>query len=126
MRQQGVMIEHRVDGVTRMRVYVSGDTLTGDHISEIARREPDIDVAVMHRGGTRVLLHTVTMDAGQGVDFLTRLRPHQAVPVHYDDYGGFRSPLSTFEDATRVASLDDAVTYVLPGETLPLPPRRGV
>jgi hypothetical protein len=61
----GSMIEHRVDGVTRMRLYVSGDTLTGDHISEIARREPDIDVAVMHLGGTRVLLHTVTMDADQ-------------------------------------------------------------
>ena len=69
----GSLLEHRVDGATRLRLYVSGDTLTGDHISEIARREPDIDVAVMHLGGTRVLLHTVTMDAGPG----GRL-PHQA------------------------------------------------
>ena len=91
--------------------------------SEIARREPDIDVAVMHLGGTRVLLHTVTMDADQGVDFLSRVRPGQAVPVHYDDYGVFRSPLSDFERATRVAGLDDLVTYVPPGETLALPSR---
>ena len=119
----GSMLEHRVDGVPGLRLYLSGDTLTGDHISEIARREPDIDVAVMHLGGTRVLLHTVTMDADQGVDFLNRVRPRQAVPVHYDDYGVFRSPLSDFERATRVAGLDDLVTYVLPGETLALPSR---
>ena len=121
----GSLLEHRVDGAPHLRLYVSGDTLTGDHISEIARREPDIDVAVMHLGGTRVLLHTVTMDAGQGVDFLTRLRPRQAVPVHYDDYRVFRSPLSHFERASRAAGLDDMITYVPPGETLPLTPRPG-
>ena len=104
-------------------MYLSGDTLTGDHISEIARREPDIDVAVMHLGGTRVLLHTVTMDAHQGVDFLQRLRPHRAVPVHYDDYRVFRSPLSDFEQASRVAGLEEMVTFVRPGETRVLSPR---
>ena len=89
----GSLLEHRVDGATRLRLYVSGDTLTGDHISEIARREPDIDVAVMHLGGTRVLLHTVTMDAGQGVDFLTQA-PTSArrCPCTTTTIGVFRSP----------------------------------
>ena len=114
-----------MDGATRLRLYVSGDTLTGDHISEIARREPDIDVAVMHLGGTRVLLHTVTMDAGQGVDFLTRLRPVRRCPCTTTTIGVFRSPLSDFERATHAAGLDDLITYVLPGETLPLAPRPG-
>jgi hypothetical protein len=50
----------------------------------------------VHLGGIRVLLHTVTMDAEQGVDFLTRVQPRQAVPVLYDDYRVFRSPLSAF------------------------------
>ena len=49
--------------------------------------------AVVHLGGTRVLFHTVTMDAGQGVDFLRRVRPARALPVHYDDYRVFRSPI---------------------------------
>ena len=50
----------------------------------------------MHLGGTRVLFHTVTMDAEQGVDFLRRVQPARALPVHYDDYRVFRSPLQDF------------------------------
>jgi L-ascorbate metabolism protein UlaG (beta-lactamase superfamily) len=116
----GSLLEHRVRGEVRRRVYVSGDTLTGDHVSEIARRHPDIDVAVVHLGGTRVLLHTVTMDAGQGVDFLRRVEPGRAIPVHYDDYGVFRSPLSDFEEACRREGLSDVVRTVRRGETVEL------
>ncbi|GAA5032042.1 MBL fold metallo-hydrolase [Terrabacter aeriphilus] len=92
----GSMLEHRVDGQVRHRLYVSGDTLTGGHLDEIRIRFPAVDTAVVHLGGTRVLLHTVTMDAVQGVDFLRRVRPAQAVPVHHADYGVFRSPLRDF------------------------------
>ena len=71
----GSMLEHRVAGEVRRRVYVSGDTLTGPHLDEVRDRHPDIDVVLMHLGGTRVLFHTVTMDGVQGVDFLRRVRP---------------------------------------------------
>jgi L-ascorbate metabolism protein UlaG (beta-lactamase superfamily) len=114
----GSLLEHRVGGEVRRRIYLSGDTLTGDHLSEIARRHPDIDVAVVHLGGTRVLMHTVTMDAEQGVDFLRRVRPHQAVPVHYDDYPVFRSPLTVFQDRVRAAGLEQTVRTVRRGETI--------
>lgn len=116
----GSLLEHREDGGAIRRVYVSGDTLTGDHVSEIARRYPDIDVAVVHLGGTRVLFHTVTMDAGQGVDFLRRTRPGQAVPVHHDDYRVFRSPLSAFERSAAEAGLPTLLTPVQRGETVRL------
>jgi L-ascorbate metabolism protein UlaG (beta-lactamase superfamily) len=116
----GTVLEHvRGDGVVR-RVYISGDTLTGDHVDEIAARFPGLDAVVMHLGGTRVLLRTVTMDAAQGVDFLRRLRPPQAVPVHHDDYGVFVSPLSRFLEAARSAGFADVVTPVGRGETVPL------
>ena len=116
----GSLLEHRVAGEVRRRVYLSGDTLTGDHLDEIARRHPDIDAAVVHLGGTRVLLHTVTMDADQGVDFLRRVQPRQAVPVHHDDYRVFRSPLSAFQERVREAGLDKLVTPVRRGETIEL------
>lgn len=119
----GSLIEHRVGDEVRRRIYVSGDTLTGEHLDEIARRHPDIDLAVVHLGGTRVLLHTVTMDAEQGVDFLDRVRPRQAVPVHHDDYGVFRSPLSDFLRAAGQAGWGHALRPVRRGETLQL--RRG-
>ncbi|GAB2737205.1 MBL fold metallo-hydrolase [Nocardioides pakistanensis] len=116
----GSMLEHRVGGEVNRRVYLSGDTLTGEHISEIARRHPDIDVAVVHLGGTRVLFHTVTMDADQGVDFLRRVGPRQAVPVHYDDYGVFASPLSAFTRQAGLAGLGHLLTEVRRGETVAL------
>lgn len=118
----GSLLEHRVGAEVRRRVYLSGDTLTGDHVNEIARRHPDIDAAVVHLGGTRVLFHTVTMDAEQGVDFLHRLSPRRAIPVHYDDYGVFRSPLSAFERAASRAGLAEFVHSVARGETVSLEP----
>jgi L-ascorbate metabolism protein UlaG (beta-lactamase superfamily) len=116
----GSLLEHRVGGQVRRRIYLSGDTLTGDHVDEIARRHPDLDVVVAHLGGTRVLFHTVTMDAEQGVDFLRRLRPPRVVPVHHDDYGVFRSPLAAFVDAAREAGFGSAVRPVARGETIDL------
>ncbi len=116
----GTLLEHRRDGQVRRRVYLSGDTLTGDHLDEIAARHPDIDVAVVHLGGTRVLLHTVTMDGAQGVDFLRRVRPGQAIPVHYDDYGVFRSPLSQFQRLAGSAGLGHLIRTVGRGDTLDL------
>jgi L-ascorbate metabolism protein UlaG (beta-lactamase superfamily) len=116
----GSLLEHRVGEQVRRRVYLTGDTLTGDHLDEIARRHPDIDLAVMHLGGTRVLLHTVTMDAEQGVDLLRRVGPRQAVPVHYDDYGVFRSPLADFEARAREAGFLQRVRTVRRGETIAL------
>jgi L-ascorbate metabolism protein UlaG (beta-lactamase superfamily) len=116
----GSLLEHRVSGRTRLRVYLSGDTLTGDHVTEVARREPDVDVAVVHLGGTRVLLHTVTMDGRQGTDFLQRVRPRWAIPVHVDDYRVFRSPYEDFERRVTAAGLLNVVKRVPPGGTISL------
>ena len=116
----GSLLEHRVDGSPPLRIYLSGDTLTGNHVDEIRERHPDIDVAVVHLGGTRVLAHTVTMDALQGVDFLRRVAPRSAIPVHYDDYKVMRSPLSEFLAAADRANFGDLVRPVSRGETVEL------
>jgi L-ascorbate metabolism protein UlaG (beta-lactamase superfamily) len=110
----GSLLVHRVAGTVRRRIYLSGDTLTGDHLEQIRDRHSDIDTAVVHLGGTRILFWTVTMDANQGVDFLQRIRPRLAVPVHYDDYRVFRSPLSEFLSAMK---------RDLPGQLLEAPAR---
>jgi hypothetical protein len=51
-------------------MYITGDTLVIDALKEIPRRYPDIDLALLHLGGTRVLGILVTMDAEQGVEML--------------------------------------------------------
>jgi len=116
----GSLVEHHVNGVARARVYVSGDTLTGNHLDAIRERHPDIDVAVVHLGGTRVLAHTVTMDALQGVDFLRRVAPRSAIPVHFDDYKVMRSPLSDFLAAAGRADFGDLIRPVERGQTVRL------
>jgi len=116
----GSVLEHSVGGVVDRRVYISGDTLTGDHLDAIAEAHPDIDTAVVHLGGTRVLFHTVTMDAAQGVDFLRRIRPRQAIPVHHSDYPFFRSPLSQFLLQARGAVPGVEVRVAEGGVRLPL------
>jgi L-ascorbate metabolism protein UlaG (beta-lactamase superfamily)/uncharacterized protein YndB with AHSA1/START domain len=117
----GSLLIHRVGGQVRRRVYLTGDTLTGDHLDEIRARHPDIDVAVIHLGGTRILFATVTMDAAQGLDFLRRVRPRMAVPVHYDDYRIFRSPLSEFLSVVGQDEEHWRIETPARGETVELP-----
>ncbi|MDQ4038385.1 MAG: MBL fold metallo-hydrolase [Actinomycetota bacterium] len=116
----GTMLEHVLNGRVRQRIYLSGDTLTGDHLDAVHERYPQIDAAVIHLGGTRVLGRTVTMDGRQGIDFLRRIQPGAAVPVHYDDYGVFRSPLSDFLDRARDSGLGASLRTVRRGDTVTL------
>ncbi|WP_129843726.1 MBL fold metallo-hydrolase [Streptomyces sp. RFCAC02] len=84
-------------GEVRLVLYISGDTVLYDGLREIAERCPGIHLAVLHLGGTTLPGGlVVTMDAAQGAGLLDMLRPRRALPVHYDDYTVFRSPLDDF------------------------------
>lgn len=124
----GSLLEFAQDGQVRLRLYQSGDTLVFDGIREMPRRFPDIDVGVLHLGGTRVppgwrrgLL--VTMDARQGADLLEVVRPGLAVPVHHDDYTAFTSPVEDFTAEVARRLPDQAVAVVARGRSLVLPLR---
>ena len=105
------------EGGTRLRLYISGDTLVHNRLREIPRRYPEIDLALLHLGGTRVLGILVTMDAEQGVEALRIIDPSIAVQIHYNDYGVFKSPLEDFQKAVTEAGLEDRVRYLAHGET---------
>jgi L-ascorbate metabolism protein UlaG (beta-lactamase superfamily) len=108
-----------------LRLYISGDTLLHDRIAEVPRRFPDIDVCLIHLGGTRVAGILLTMDDQQGVSFLRIVRPVTAVPIHFDDYTVFRSPLDDFRRAAAAADLDTEIRYVARGETITIPASGG-
>src|SRR5918999_4192934 len=79
----GSMLEFRTAAdEARLRLYISGDTLIHEQLREIPRRYPEIDLALLHLGGTRVLGIMVTMDAEQGVEALRIIDPRTAVPIH--------------------------------------------
>jgi L-ascorbate metabolism protein UlaG (beta-lactamase superfamily) len=110
----------QADGAPALRVYITGDTLLYDDLNEIPRRYPDIDFAFVHLGGTRVMGILVTMDAEQGVQLVQLVGARTNVPIHYDDYDLFTSPLSDFQAQVRAAGLEQRVRYLAHGDTLQL------
>jgi len=104
-------------GTPLYRLYITGDTLVIDDLAKIPARYPDIDLALVHLGGTEVLGIMVTMDAKQGVQVLHIVRPKRAIPIHYDDYDVFKSPLSDFQQEVESAGLREQVHYLNRGET---------
>lgn len=114
----GSMLEFgTAEGDTRLRMYITGDTLIHKELKEIPERYPEIDLALLHLGGTRVLDIMVTMDDKQGVEMLRIVDPKTAIPIHYNDYTVFKSPLEDFKRAVSKAGLEDRVRYLAHGET---------
>jgi L-ascorbate metabolism protein UlaG (beta-lactamase superfamily) len=103
------------------RIYISGDTLMVPELNEIAQRYTDagypVDLMLAHLGGTTIPgpslpLLMVTMDAKQGVELIRLIRPDVTIPVHYDDYDVFLSPLDDFKKAVEEAGLSEKVVYL--------------
>jgi L-ascorbate metabolism protein UlaG (beta-lactamase superfamily) len=105
------------NGENVLRMYISGDTLIHDRLREIPRRFSHVDLALLHLGGTRVLGIMVTMDASQGLEAMRIVDPRTAVPIHYNDYEAFKSPLEDFKRAVNQAGLEDRVHYLAHGDT---------
>lgn len=121
----GSLLELRLDGELRLRAYITGDTLLHNRLEEIPRRYPDIDLCLIHLGGTRVAGITLTMDAAQGVKALQLIRPGTAVPIHTDDYTVFKSKGDEFRSAVASAGekIPSEIRWIDRGETwrFPLP-----
>jgi L-ascorbate metabolism protein UlaG (beta-lactamase superfamily) len=114
----GSMLEWGSDGKeSRFRLYISGDTLVHDDLKEIPKRYPDINLALLHLGGTRVLGVLVTMDAEQGIQAIHIINPKKAIPIHYNDYPVFKSSLEEFMRAVEKAGLTQRVHYLSHGDT---------
>jgi L-ascorbate metabolism protein UlaG (beta-lactamase superfamily) len=122
----GTMLEF-ANGAARRRLYVSGDTLFVDELCEIPVRFESIDAGILHLGGTRLPFGrhapfglTVTMDATQGADVVELLDLPKMIPVHFDDYGVFASPLSDFVDEMSSRGLSQRIIELERGGSVAL------
>jgi L-ascorbate metabolism protein UlaG (beta-lactamase superfamily) len=107
------------------RMYISGDTLVYDDLKNIPQRFPGIDLALLHLGGTRILgVFKVTMDGRDGVQLMQIVQPKHAIPIHYNDYDVFKSPLADFAREVKAAGLEQQVSYLAHGETYHFAPAR--
>jgi L-ascorbate metabolism protein UlaG (beta-lactamase superfamily) len=114
----GSMLEFQVPAEkTILRLYITGDTLIHEHLKEIPKRYPEIDLALLHLGGTKIFGVLLTMDGKQGVEAIKMVDPRTAIPIHFNDYNVFKSPLEDFMQAVAAAGLEDRVHYLNSGET---------
>jgi L-ascorbate metabolism protein UlaG (beta-lactamase superfamily) len=118
----GSIVDLEQAGVRHLRLYITGDTLYRPWLTQVARRFPDIDATLVHLGGTRVLGVLVTMDGTQGAQLATAVPARLTLPIHYDDYGVFRSPLSEFLDAVHERGVADRIRVLERGQTTSLAP----
>ncbi len=105
------------DGKRLLRLYISGDTLIFDELKEIPNRFPEIDLGLIHLGGTRIMGVMLTMDDKEGVEAIKLIRPETVIPIHYNDYDVFKSPLEDFKRAAEEAGLSEKIVYLVHGET---------
>lgn len=114
----GSILDFEDDTTERLlRLYISGDTLLIDELKEIPQRFPEIDIGIFHLGGTQVLGIMVTMNDEQGVEAVKIINPDKAIPIHYNDYDVFKSPLEDFKSAAEKAGLSEKIIYLSHGET---------
>jgi L-ascorbate metabolism protein UlaG (beta-lactamase superfamily) len=102
------------------RGYISGDTLYRPFLGEVLQRCGPLDAMIPHLGGTRVAGVLLTMDGRQGADLVELLRPPVTVPVHYDDYTVFTSPLGDFVAEVAERRAPGEVRVVGRGQTVSL------
>ncbi|KAI1260913.1 Metallo-hydrolase/oxidoreductase [Xylariaceae sp. FL1019] len=124
-------------------IYISGDTLFVDELKSIppylrslqqqqqqqrsphlTQKESSIDLMLIHLGGTTIPgphapLLMVTMDAKQGIELMKLLNPDLTIPIHFDDYSVFLSPLSDFKEEVKKMGQpwEDRVVYLDRGDT---------
>ncbi|MET0703725.1 MAG: MBL fold metallo-hydrolase [Mycobacterium sp.] len=107
------------------RLYISGDTLLIEELKDIPLRFHAIDAGILHLGGTRLPAGarlpfglTVTMDGAQGADVVELLGLPKVIPVHFDDYGVFASPLSDFTEQMKRRALGHTIIELGRGESV--------
>ncbi|KAM3462331.1 hypothetical protein MY5147_002459 [Beauveria neobassiana] len=105
------------------RIYISGDTLLVDDLERIPAwlGDKQLDLMLVHLGGTTIPgpalpLLMVTMDGEQGRRLMQLMDPKTTIPIHYDDYDVFLSPLVEFKREVDEAGLQDRVVYLGRGE----------
>jgi L-ascorbate metabolism protein UlaG (beta-lactamase superfamily) len=119
----GSLLEITSPATETRRIYITGDTLIIDELQEIPRRFPEIDLALLHLGGTRVLGILVSMDALRGVEAMRIVDPALAIPIHYNDDDVYTSSLEEFLQAAQEAGQRERVHVLRHGDRYDFPAR---
>jgi L-ascorbate metabolism protein UlaG (beta-lactamase superfamily) len=122
MPVNGHLLDFSRNGDHLYRLYISGDTMLVDSLEDIPRRYPDIDLGLIHTGGTTFLVTVVTMTGEQGVKAVEITKPRTAIPIHYNDFSVFLSGLDDFKKAAQTSTTRTKFVYLAHGETYTFTP----
>jgi L-ascorbate metabolism protein UlaG (beta-lactamase superfamily) len=122
MPVNGHMLEFSRGDHHLYRLYITGDTMLIDQMKDIRRLYPDIDLGLIHAGGTTLLITVITMTGEQAVRAVEITRPHTAIPIHYNDFSVFLSGLQDFKDAAEQSPAETEFHYLAHGETYTFTP----
>ncbi|MFF4255697.1 MBL fold metallo-hydrolase [Streptomyces sp. NPDC001663] len=89
----------RWEGQQHGALWISGDTVLYDGVREVAHRMT-VGTALLHLGGVRFPVTgpvRYTMTASRAVELCRLLRPHTALPVHYEGWSHFQEGRRTVE-----------------------------
>lgn len=95
----------RWDGQQHGALWISGDTVLYDGVREVAARV-DVGTAVLHLGGVRFPVSgpaRYTMTAKDAVELTGLIRPHTAIPIHYEGWKHFRQGRDAIERELAIA-----------------------
>ena len=102
---------------------VSGDTLLIDELGEISLRFEAIEAGILHLGAPDCRrAPPIGLDRHHG--WFARCRGGRGgglakvIPVHFDDYGVFASPLSEFRNEMTRRGMADRTIEIGRGETV--------
>ena len=127
-------ITYVITGLGRT-VYFGGDTLLIPELTEIARRFPQVDLAILAVNGLmlRPLLNRqVVMNADEAAELCAILKPDYAVPTHYAFTGGpiqdrvllkYSGTAEAFTGAVARRASRTHARILTPGEPLSIPER---
>jgi L-ascorbate metabolism protein UlaG (beta-lactamase superfamily) len=110
------------DAQSRGALWISGDTVLHHALWQVADRL-EVGVAILHLGGVRFPItgparYTMTID--DAVELCGRLRPHTAIPVHYEGWSHFQQGRDAIEQrlATAPAATRDAFALLPIGRSV--------
>jgi L-ascorbate metabolism protein UlaG (beta-lactamase superfamily) len=105
-----------INGSNLFRMYITGDTMIFNDIKDISTRFPNVDITLLHLGGTTIMGIMVTMDAKEGINMFNLINPKKAIPIHYNDFDVFKSSLDDFKKEVKENGLEERIHYLSHGE----------
>lgn len=108
-------------------IYLSGDTVWYEGVADVARRFPDVGVAILHLGAARLAARGDFHLTMTGVDAIAAAHAFAAaviVPVHHDGWDHYSEARDDVARDFAGAGLGQRITWLQPGRTAVIQPYR--